>query len=192
MQQLKANKVDVAGFVETNIPWTLQDIHTARIKARMEFHKKTKIITLASNDPLIGGQQPGGTMSVIRGRHMEHVLDAKEDVDGLGRWGWFCLEGRRMNLYVATAYRVQQKDSDVTSTVCTQQKKLLRQKGMNSPNPWQQWIKDFTSQIKKWKQDGEVLIMADVNSLLGDKDIGVFLAETGLHDLIEQKYGIGQ
>eukprot|EP00957_Ditylum_brightwellii_P087098 6629010-Ditylum_brightwellii.AAC.1 len=103
----------------------------------MEFHKKTKIITSASNNPLIGGQQLGGTMSVIGGRHMGQVLDAKEDVDGLGRWSWFWLEGRRTNIYVATSYTVQQKDSDGTSTVCTQQKKLLSQKGMNSPNPRQ-------------------------------------------------------
>eukprot|EP00957_Ditylum_brightwellii_P206725 15349686-Ditylum_brightwellii.AAC.1 len=75
---------------------------------------------------------------------MGRVLDAKEDQDGLGRWSWFCLEGKRTNLYVATAYKVQQENSSVTSTACTQQKKLQRQKGMDAPNPRQQWITDFT------------------------------------------------
>eukprot|EP00957_Ditylum_brightwellii_P006151 465190-Ditylum_brightwellii.AAC.1 len=32
--------------------------------------------------------------------------------------------------------------------------------------------------------------MADVNSPLGNKDMGIFMAETCLHDLIGQKYGI--
>eukprot|EP00957_Ditylum_brightwellii_P122748 9360521-Ditylum_brightwellii.AAC.1 len=32
--------------------------------------------------------------------------------------------------------------------------------------------------------------MADVNLLIGNKDMGIFMAETGLHDLIGQKYGI--
>eukprot|EP00957_Ditylum_brightwellii_P134056 10220525-Ditylum_brightwellii.AAC.1 len=123
---------------------------------------------------------------------MGRVLDAKEDIDRLGRWSWFCLEGKRTNSYVATAYRVQQEDSNGTSTTCTQQKKLLRQKGMDAPKPCQQWITDFTKQIKKRKEDGEVLIMADVNSPLGDENIGMFLAETEMHNLIGKKYGIGQ
>eukprot|EP00957_Ditylum_brightwellii_P108031 8241884-Ditylum_brightwellii.AAC.1 len=63
---------------------------------------------------------------------------------------------------------------------------------MDAPKPCQQWITDFTDQIKKWKEDGEVLIMADANSPLGNKNIGMFLAETGMHDIIGQKYGIGQ
>eukprot|EP00957_Ditylum_brightwellii_P060276 4577777-Ditylum_brightwellii.AAC.1 len=131
-------------------------------------------------------------MSIIGGRHMGCVLDAKEDMDGLGRWSWFCLEGKRTNLYIATAYRVQQEDSNGTSTACTQQKKLLRQKGLDAPKPRQQWITAFTKQIKKWKEDGEMLIMADLNSLLDDENIRMFLAETEMHDLIGQKYGIGQ
>eukprot|EP00957_Ditylum_brightwellii_P110734 8445005-Ditylum_brightwellii.AAC.1 len=123
---------------------------------------------------------------------MGHVLDAKEDIDGLRRWSWFCLEGKRTNLFVATAYRVQQEDSNGTSTACTQQKKLLRRKGMDASKPRQQWITDFTKQIKKWKEDGEVLIMADVNSPLGNENIGMCLAETEMHDLRGQKYGIRQ
>eukprot|EP00957_Ditylum_brightwellii_P158939 12097275-Ditylum_brightwellii.AAC.1 len=63
---------------------------------------------------------------------------------------------------------------------------------MDAPKPRQQWITDFTKQIKKWKENGEVLIMADINSLLGNESIGMFLAETEMHDLIGQKYGIGQ
>eukprot|EP00957_Ditylum_brightwellii_P152355 11598299-Ditylum_brightwellii.AAC.1 len=63
---------------------------------------------------------------------------------------------------------------------------------MDAPKPRQQWITDFTQQIKKWKEDGEVLTMADINSPLGNENIGMFLVETEMHDLIGQKYGIGQ
>eukprot|EP00957_Ditylum_brightwellii_P045214 3427378-Ditylum_brightwellii.AAC.1 len=63
---------------------------------------------------------------------------------------------------------------------------------MDAPKPHQQWITDFTKQITKWKEDGEVLILADVNSLLGNENIGMFLAETEIHNLIGQKHGIGQ
>eukprot|EP00957_Ditylum_brightwellii_P113668 8666471-Ditylum_brightwellii.AAC.1 len=37
---------------------------------------------------------------------------------------------------------------------------------------------------RKWKQDGEVIVMADANSPLRDKEFGSFLADTGLYDLI--------
>eukprot|EP00957_Ditylum_brightwellii_P094998 7234493-Ditylum_brightwellii.AAC.1 len=36
------------------------------------------------------------------------------------------------------------------------------------------------------------LHMADLNSPLGDTQIGTFLGETGLHDLVRQKYCITQ
>jgi hypothetical protein len=67
---LKDKAVDVVGFVETSIPWTPQEIHTAWTKAKKAFHKKTKITTSASDDPSVDGRQPGGTMSIIGGRHM--------------------------------------------------------------------------------------------------------------------------
>eukprot|EP00957_Ditylum_brightwellii_P010678 808536-Ditylum_brightwellii.AAC.1 len=70
LKHLKDKEVDVVGFVETTIPWTLQEIHIARTKARKEFHEKTKIMTSASDDPLVDGRQPGGTMSIIGERHM--------------------------------------------------------------------------------------------------------------------------
>eukprot|EP00957_Ditylum_brightwellii_P149330 11372803-Ditylum_brightwellii.AAC.1 len=70
--------------------------------------------------------------------------------------------------------------------------KVLRQKGCNNLNPRKQWLKDFTKIVKNWKKDGEILLMADLNSTLGDMEIGMFLGEIGLHDLVGQKYSITQ
>eukprot|EP00957_Ditylum_brightwellii_P117062 8929091-Ditylum_brightwellii.AAC.1 len=79
----------------------------------------------ATEDPMIADYHQGGMMTAVGGWHLGRVVDAKEDSDGLGRWSWICLEGQRTNLYVVTAYCVQQEDSDETSTACTQKKKLL-------------------------------------------------------------------
>eukprot|EP00957_Ditylum_brightwellii_P119010 9076675-Ditylum_brightwellii.AAC.1 len=61
LKHLREKEVDVVGFAETNIPWTSQEIHIARTKARKTFHKKTKIMTSASDDLSVDGWQPGGT-----------------------------------------------------------------------------------------------------------------------------------
>eukprot|EP00957_Ditylum_brightwellii_P063314 4805212-Ditylum_brightwellii.AAC.1 len=70
------------------------------------------MVTSSSDDPSATSLQPWGTLTAIGGDHMGRVLDAKEDKDGLGRWSWIELEGQGSKLYVATAYRVQQEDSD--------------------------------------------------------------------------------
>eukprot|EP00957_Ditylum_brightwellii_P040097 3034778-Ditylum_brightwellii.AAC.1 len=60
-------EVNVVGFAETNIPWTPQDIHTARCKVRQEFHGKSKLITSTNEDPTIAEYQLGGTIMAVGG-----------------------------------------------------------------------------------------------------------------------------
>eukprot|EP00957_Ditylum_brightwellii_P068115 5170506-Ditylum_brightwellii.AAC.1 len=73
----------------------------------------------------------------------------------MGQWSWMKLEGQKTNLYVVTAYRVQQENSEGTSTAYTQQRKILRKKGIDKPDPRKQWIIDLIKQINKWKEDSE-------------------------------------
>eukprot|EP00957_Ditylum_brightwellii_P207393 15352789-Ditylum_brightwellii.AAC.1 len=62
--------------------------------------------------------------------------------------------------------------------------------GVNNTNPLQQWIKDIHAEIKQWKKDSKVILMADTNSPLGSDDIGEFLPETESIDLIGNRHGI--
>eukprot|EP00957_Ditylum_brightwellii_P151980 11573319-Ditylum_brightwellii.AAC.1 len=73
----------------------------------------------------------------------------------MGRWSWIKLEGQKTNLYVVTAYRVQQEKSEGTATAYTQQRKIFRKKGIDKPNPRKQSITDLIQQINKWKEDSE-------------------------------------
>eukprot|EP00957_Ditylum_brightwellii_P135572 10337101-Ditylum_brightwellii.AAC.1 len=70
------------------------------------------MVTSSSDNPSATSSQPGGTLMAIGGDHMGRVLDAKEDKDSLGRWSWIELEGQGRKIYIATAYRVQQEDSE--------------------------------------------------------------------------------
>jgi len=101
----------------------------------------------SSDDPSGTDKQPGGTLTAAGGSHVGRILESGEDSNGLGRWSWITLEGKNTNLYVATAYRVQQENLEGTKTSFAQQKKLLRKKGVENPNPRKQWLTDLSKQI---------------------------------------------
>eukprot|EP00957_Ditylum_brightwellii_P034052 2579794-Ditylum_brightwellii.AAC.1 len=64
--------------------------------------------------------------------------------------------------------------------------------GKQNTNPRKQWKINLSTQINEWRKDGEVILMADINSPLGSEDVGSFLAETDMIDLIGYKHGITQ
>eukprot|EP00957_Ditylum_brightwellii_P140577 10710018-Ditylum_brightwellii.AAC.1 len=46
------------------------------------------------------------------------------------------------------------------------------------------------AQIRIWKLEREVLLMADINSPLGEEKIGEFICNTGLIGIVGVKHGI--
>eukprot|EP00957_Ditylum_brightwellii_P067605 5131794-Ditylum_brightwellii.AAC.1 len=144
----------------------------------------------ASNIPCVASEQLGGTMTVVGEKQVGRIITTGVDNTGMGRWNWICLDRKKTKIYIITAYRVQQETSHNTDTTYTQQKKIMRMQGLNSPNPRKQWIKDMKAQIRVWKLEGKVILMADINSPLGEKKIGEFICNTGLVDLVRVKHGI--
>eukprot|EP00957_Ditylum_brightwellii_P033651 2550973-Ditylum_brightwellii.AAC.1 len=145
----------------------------------------------SSDDPSGTDKQPGGMLTAVGGSHVGWTLESGEDKDGLGQWSWITLEGVK-NLYVATAYRVQQENSEGTTTSFVQQKKLLRKKEAEIQNARKQWLIDLTKQIEQWKGKGEVIMMTDANSPVGDESFSQLLIEMEIYDLTGQQYGIIQ
>eukprot|EP00957_Ditylum_brightwellii_P183446 13973785-Ditylum_brightwellii.AAC.1 len=83
---LKEKEIDIIGFAETNLTWTTQDKYSAKMKLRKEYKGKSKLTTSASDEPSATDYQPGGTLTAVRGNHVERVLEAKIDESGLGWW----------------------------------------------------------------------------------------------------------
>eukprot|EP00957_Ditylum_brightwellii_P100564 7665882-Ditylum_brightwellii.AAC.1 len=52
--------------------------------------------------------------------------------------------------------------------------------------------KQYNKQILTWKKEGKIILMTDINSSIGDEDIGEFIGKTGLIDLIGIQHGIPQ
>eukprot|EP00957_Ditylum_brightwellii_P185586 14129692-Ditylum_brightwellii.AAC.1 len=66
----------------------------------------------------------------------------------------------------------------------------MQEKGIEQPNPQKQWCTGMLQQIKEWRKKGEILLLTDVNSELGDKEFGEFVAEAGLYDTLGSQHGI--
>eukprot|EP00957_Ditylum_brightwellii_P106226 8103814-Ditylum_brightwellii.AAC.1 len=66
----------------------------------------------------------------------------------------------------------------------------MKKKEVQKPDPRQQWIKDISTEIKKWKKDGEVLLAVDINSPLLDRSVSKFLTDCGLCDIIGTTHGV--
>eukprot|EP00957_Ditylum_brightwellii_P037637 2846119-Ditylum_brightwellii.AAC.1 len=138
MKKLQDLKVDIFGFVETNLARKPQNVYKARIKTKQRTNGQCKIQTSASDIPPVSDSQPGGTITGIVGRHVGRVLETGADLSEMGRWSWICLNGQRSKLYIVTAYRVAQEQSDGINTVHVQQKTIMSVRGEVTLNPWNQ------------------------------------------------------
>eukprot|EP00978_Attheya_sp_CCMP212_P003230 scaffold6619_cov36-Attheya_sp.AAC.2 len=129
----------------------------------------------------------------VTGAYVGRVSESGEDPHGLGRWSYISLAGQNdRKLYVVSAYRVSQDhNSTGDATAHKQQMRLLRQRGINNPNPRKQWCDDLLASVETWIAEGaEVLIMADANSPLNDKGFGSFVARSKLYDILGAKHGM--
>eukprot|EP00957_Ditylum_brightwellii_P068752 5218651-Ditylum_brightwellii.AAC.1 len=67
----------------------------------------------------------------------------------------------------------------------------MKEKEMEQPNPRKQWCIDMIWQIKEWRNEGEILLLTDVKSELGDTEFRDFDVEAGLFDILGFRHGIG-
>ena len=101
------------------------------------------------------------------------------------------MTGKLKKVYIVLAYRVAQEKNDGIQTAYTQQYRIMQEKGIEQPNPRKQWCIDMIRQIKEWRKEGEILLLTDANSELGDTAFGDFVAEAGLYDILGSQHGVG-
>eukprot|EP00957_Ditylum_brightwellii_P112126 8549361-Ditylum_brightwellii.AAC.1 len=67
----------------------------------------------------------------------------------------------------------------------------MQEKGIEQPNLSKQWCTDMLEQIKEWRKEGEILLLANANLELGDKEFREFVAKAGLYDILGSQLGVG-
>eukprot|EP00957_Ditylum_brightwellii_P080458 6119529-Ditylum_brightwellii.AAC.1 len=105
-----------------------------------------------SDKPAINLYQPGGTLVGVVGKTQGRVTTTENDPYGLGRWSMVCLIGEDTNLYVVSPYQMAQHENNGIYTAYIQQYRLLKQKGIENPNPRKECCKDMLLAIKRWKK----------------------------------------
>ncbi len=183
-------KVNLFCFQETNIAWDTPQERIATSALR-HFQTRPTIATSISSEP---GATHGGTAIGTWGAWSGRVIAKGQDPSGLGRWSYITMigKGQVKNTFVS-AYRVclQRPDSS-RDTAYAQQYRLLLLKGIQQPNPRQQFFDDLTLQLTEWRQDPEhgVFIGIDANeSLRTGKHFQRFLQQNQLVDIITQVHG---
>ena len=168
-------QVDIYGFAETNVAWNpmiMSKMHSQlRINARGG-NSQVKMVASSCEDPTLGIYQPGGVCMVALNKIVGRMEKYGKDPSGLGRWTYMTLQGRKgRKVVIVTSYRLSQNSQpDGYRTAYNQQYRVLRRQGISKPEPKIQFCKDLLQQIDKWKTDSEVIVMADANGDMEDKD----------------------
>eukprot|EP00957_Ditylum_brightwellii_P147487 11231167-Ditylum_brightwellii.AAC.1 len=76
-----------------------------------------------------------------------------------------------------------------TETAYGQQLRILSRQGVNIPNPQEQWRTDMLQFLNSIPKGDAKLVLTDANGSIDDDDLGSFVAEAGLYDLITLAHG---
>jgi exonuclease III len=168
-----------------------------RIRSEKTLYERTKgwwettTSRIATNRHFDSGseRQFGGVAIVAQGEVAHRIIQTEKDPTGLGRWTSILISGKKgKRTRIISAYRPT-VGSNTAGSVSMQHHLYFYQNQEVIESPRKKFMKDLTESIKKWKNDGEQIILGgDMNT--GDKPSknlmqrfwSPFLEETGLID----------
>jgi hypothetical protein len=195
---LKQKFTDVEGITESNVDWHHGHIRRQYLRNRKKFDKGCMMETSSSTTRFNQTKQPGGTATILAGKHNGRVKCRIRDKSGMGRWSGFILKrSHDRGLAIITAYRVSQTSINKLGplTAYHQQHTIMLNQGYNNPEPKKQCITDLQEMILKLiVKKCSIILMTDANESL-DKitsGIGKLAAKCKLVDAHEYVHGINE
>eukprot|EP00957_Ditylum_brightwellii_P075730 5755554-Ditylum_brightwellii.AAC.1 len=82
---MKEYNIDVLGFAETNLAWSMSLECMAKCHSRKVF-KQFALVTCSSDDSTSTVYQPGGVCMGVVGPSIGRILEMIKDPSGLGCW----------------------------------------------------------------------------------------------------------
>ena len=176
--------LDLAGLIETNINWTIDQKLTLSAMIRLRFrHGRAVTSSMRSTKE---GYQPGGTAMIVRGPTCGRVY--RRGADSMGRFTWIALRGKGTGgILVVTAYRVCQNAETTAGpdTAYMREWTELRRRGYEYPDPRNQILTDISELIDELSQRGyHPLILMDANAVITEKNLSDFCLRHRLIDLV--------
>jgi hypothetical protein len=164
-QSIRAKEIDIFGCAETNTTWheTTRTCAQNIIKAQTN---QANLSVSSSNEAGTSNYQPGGVASCVTGKWTGRVIKSFTDTSGLGRWSGHILIGKQQkHIVILTAYRPTK--SKGFNTNYQQQWRILRNRGVENPDPRAQMLHDLKSKVLEWThKQYEVILMWDANECL--------------------------
>ena len=191
---MKALSVNVLCLSETQTAWEkriTRDMVGKELKRRDQYATMTASTSKMRTASLV---KPGGTMICADGTLSSKVSEKGQDPSGLGRWCYYTFIGKnKTKLIIICAYRYcqgQRIENVGESTSFSQQYSLLRQKGIEKPDPQGQFITDMRKFVQDKLDDNyEVLLCLDANEEMITKKskIKEMTMKLGLYDIAKEK-----
>ena len=129
-QWMKEKEVDIIGLQELNINWSLCDQRERPLQRFKSLDGEWVRGSSSHNKNEIRKKhQFGGTLSLVMNEATKAVTATGADLDGLGRWSWVLLSGKRWSTRIVTAYKaVKNLDIKKSRAVYMQQKRYWQKK----------------------------------------------------------------
>jgi hypothetical protein len=142
-------QASVIGFSETNVEWKQSWATNLIFQIFRRQWNHLKWCHSTSETKFENAYKPGGTCSLVTGSLATRVISQGSDPHDLGRWSYVTITGRSRTITIITAYcpPIQSIESAGPLTNYFQQYHQLRQSGVISPDPRQQFFTDLTATV---------------------------------------------
>jgi len=190
LNTMEETEADILLLSEINIPWNNITVNTVGNYFKRQNIQNFKVIGTSSDEICKTFYLPGGCAILLRGPVVGRIAGTGADARGLGRWCYVKLNGKKgRTTWIIAAYRVQNNPYGGTTTVYSQQKRLLTQQGVINPKPQTIWDNDFQTFLKNIPANDEIIVGLDANASLQNKDFITVMMGKQLQDLISQRHG---
>ena len=194
IQQMHSLCADVTLLPETNLFWPDYQVYTSTSAHRRHVHQHSKQVYSCSLKKYDSTYQPGGTCSIVSGHATGRVHSTSKD-DPLGRWSIMHLnKSNGSMLSIICCYQVcnQTIDKVGPKTAFAQQWTILRDQGIEHPNPRRQFIKDLDKLLKSLtSQNHSIVLAGDFNESIGDDPnaLDAIIIKYNLTDAVNHLHG---
>ena len=155
-EELVYNDVDMTCLAKTKINWHRQKTKCSCECIAKRYHNQAKFITSSAiPDNINRIYQPGGTATIIGDPYMGRICKIETD-NKYGRWTKVTFQGKSdKKVTIITAYQVNKDTVNTADDRSTwkQQYNIMRQEGIQNPDPRKRFWEDLENEIKKLQHD---------------------------------------
>lgn len=148
LNEVQNMEADIVGLSETCTDWKKRTILERHHKDTRKVFKKSHLNYSRNKTIAIKEGLPGGMLQLCIGNITGRINQQLHDSWNMGRWCGHKLQmSNDQHLFIITAYRVCKGSvasvNSSTTSSCRQQYMIMRENGILSPNPRQQFITDL-------------------------------------------------